>query len=177
MQIDTRAPVVARHQIEIFAPPDKVWDWLSRVEMWPSWRQDVSSAHWVNGGGANGIFKWRLRSLFGFTAQVQTWDAEREFSFRCSSYGSRLLQVIRVRGDLKNTSVTSDMSIAGGLVRFPPARYVIREQMCRSVEIWFGALKTKLEAGKGDSMRPPRGVHDPFSNNVKLPSERDRLGS
>jgi hypothetical protein len=69
------------------------------------------------------------------------------------------------------------MSIAGGLVRFPPARYVIREQLCRSMEIWFGALKTKLEAGKGDSMRPPRGVHDPFSNNVKLPSERDRLGS
>jgi len=175
MPIDQKAPVIARHKIDIFSPPDKVWDWISRVELWSTWRQDVSSAYWLSGDGANGSFKWRLKSLFGFTAKVDRWREQQEFNFHCNAYGSQLVQEILVRGDLKSTVVTSELSVSGGLVRLAPTRYIIREQINKSMEIWFGALKTKLEAGKGDSMSPPLGLEDPFSNNVSLPSHRDRL--
>jgi hypothetical protein len=84
------APFTARYEIDIFAPSDKVWDWLSRVDLWSNWRQDVTSAYWIDGEGANGTMKWRLKKLLGFTAQIASWRNEREMSWDAVSWGTRL---------------------------------------------------------------------------------------
>lgn len=172
MLIDQRAPVVAHHEIEIFAPPDKVWDWLSRVDMWSSWRQDVSSSHWVEGHGRNGTFKWRVRNIMGFTARVEVWDEQRAMGWRAEVYGSEMVQVLRISGDFKRSVVTSDLSATGGLCRMRLTRAFVRSQLNRTNEIWLGSLKTKLEAGKDDGMKPPSTMRNLYENNVKLPSER-----
>ena len=176
MQIDQRAPVIAHHEIEIFAPPDKVWDWLSRVEMWASWRQDISSAEWIDGHGHNATFKWRIRKFMSFTAQVEVWDVHRELGWRATGYGGQMVQLLRMTGDFKRTFVTSDMSFAGGLSKLRPTRSFVRGQLNRTNEIWLGSLKTKLEAGKDDFLKPPPSTKNPFENNVKLPSHRNGFG-
>ncbi len=161
----------AEYAIEIFAPPDKVWDWLSRVEMWTSWRQDVSSAYWVRGEGRNGVLKWRLRKTLGFTAQVAAWEHERSMRWDAVSYGTHFIHDLKIDGDYKSTRVSLQVSGKGGLLRFFPTRAIFVHQLNRSNEIWLGALKTKLEAGKDDSTSPPPDRKNPFENNIRFPSE------
>ena len=152
-----------------------MWDWISRVDLWASWRQDVSSADWVEGEGRNATFKWRLGKLTGFKARVELWQERREMGWRAAVYGGEMLQVVRMRGDFKRTIVTSDLSCAGGLTRLRPTRAYVRSKLNRTNEIWLGSLKTKLEAGKDDYTKPPPSLHNPFENNVRLPSQRDQL--
>lgn len=163
------------YRIDIFAPPDKVWDFLSRVDLWTSWRQDVTCSYWVNGQGRDGTLKWRIRKLLGFTARVTDWRHEREMRWDAVSYGTRVQHVLRIDGDYRSTSVELQVSGNGGLLRFFPTRTLFTHQLNRSNEIWLGALKTKLEAGKDDSMSPPPGLEDPYSNNVKLPSDLSKF--
>lgn len=167
------------YEIEIFAPPDKVWDWLSRVDMWTSWRQDVTCAYWINGQGQNGTLKWRLRKMLGFTANVAVWRREREMSWHATSYGTRVDYSLMIDGDYRSTVVRMDVYGDGGLLKFLPTRVLFLHNLNRSNEIWLGALKTKLEAGKDDSTSPPPGLDNPYENSVKLPSELgpfDRFG-
>ncbi len=166
----------AEYKIKIFAPPDQVWDWLSRVDLWTSWRQDVSCAYWVNGEGQNGRLKWRLRKMIGFTAEVAIWRREREMRWDAVSYGAHVVHDLKLDGDYRSTQVSLDVSGKGGLLRFFPTRAVFLHQLNRSNEIWLGALKTKLEAGKDDSTSPPPSLDDPFKNNVQMPTGLERFG-
>lgn len=164
------------YEIKIFAPPDKVWDWLSRVDLWTSWRQDVSCAYWVKGNGKNGTLKWRLRRMIGFTADVAAWERERKMRWEANSYGTRVIYDLKIDGNIRGTVVKLDVTGHGGLLRFFATRSIFSHQVNRSNEIWLGSLKTKLEAGKDDSTSPPPGFKNPFKNNVKLPSELDKFG-
>ncbi len=147
----------AEYNIKIFAPPELVWDWLSRVDLWTSWRQDVSCAYWVRGEGQNGTLKWRLRKFLGFTADVVVWRHEREMRWDAVSYGTRVSYALTIDGDLKGTQVRLEVTGQGGLLRNFATRALFAHQLNRSNEIWLGALKTKLEAGKDDSIYPPSG--------------------
>src|SRR5262245_57471215 len=42
--IDTSAPVLARHGIDIDAPLDVVWDLHTDVNRWPEWQTDITAA-------------------------------------------------------------------------------------------------------------------------------------
>jgi hypothetical protein len=58
-KVDERAPVVAASEIEIAAPPEAVWEVLTKFENWPTWNRDVKSMS-VEGPVAEGtIFRWR----------------------------------------------------------------------------------------------------------------------
>ena len=163
----------AQYHIDIFAPPDRVWDWLSRVELWADWRQDVSNSFWLDDKGRDRMMKWRLRKLLGFTARVVKWRSEREMAWEAVSYGAHITHSVRIEGDFKRTSVDLEVAGHGGVLNMYLLRSAFRQQLNRSNEIWLGALKAKLEAGKDDGVAPPPANRDnPFINNVKLPSER-----
>ncbi len=166
-----QAAFAAVYEIEIFAPPDKVWDWLSRVDMWKSWRHDVTSSYWLEDSENKAIFKWRLKRLIGFKARVIEWRAERGMRWEAVSYGARLNHDLRIHGDYRKTHVSLRVSGSGGPLRLAPSRALLASQLNRSNEVFLGALKTKLEAGKDDSTEPPAGLENPFANNVKMPGE------
>ena len=154
MSNNPNAEFTANYKVDIFAPPDKVWDWLSRVDMWATWRQDVTCAYWVNGEGRDGTLKWRLRKVHGFTARVAAWNHEREMRWEAVSYGTRVSHVLRIDGDIRRTFVTLDVTGHGGLLSFFLTRSLFKHHVNRSNEIWLGALKTKLEFGKHESDLP-----------------------
>lgn len=170
------APISERYEIDIFAPPEKVWEWLSRVELWTSWRQDVTSAKWEQGHGAGGTMKWRVRKLMAFTAYVEEWREARAIRLSSQALMTRVFQSVSIDGDIKRSTVTLEVTAQGGLTRFGLTKAILRSQLNRTSEILLGALKTKLEAGKDDTLKPPPNLDHPFANNVKLPSERTDIG-
>lgn len=155
MDINENAPVVLHHEIEIFAPPEKVWDRLSRIELWDEWRHDVSGSQHVSGTGEGAVFRWRHRKLFRTTATVQSWKSMRELGWTAEPPGGTFRQVVRLSGDFRKTTVTATASMEGRIVGNPILRSLFENQINRTNEIWFGALKTRLEYGKGESPEPP----------------------
>jgi hypothetical protein len=175
MQVNQGAPVMVRHEIEIFAPPEKIWEWLSRVDLWEDWRQDVSGSYWLNGRGGTASFKWRLRKLFGITARVEAWDEEREFGWTGQFWISTLKQVMRIDGDFRRTRIVMESSVEGALVRPAPLRAMVRSQLNRTNEIYLGSLKTKLEAEKPRDETGQRQRSTGSALRPELPSRNPRL--
>ena len=59
MAAEKKAPVTGRAEIQIDAPPQVVWEVLTRLETWPSWNSDVK---WLRFDGplAPGTeFRWK----------------------------------------------------------------------------------------------------------------------
>ena len=71
--IDRQAPVVARHEIDIAAPLERVWESHTHVEQWPTWNAEVSAAV-LDGAFVPGrSFTW---TSYGFTVTSTIYDVE-----------------------------------------------------------------------------------------------------
>lgn len=61
--IDTGAPVVARHDVDVAAPLDVVWALHAGVGAWPTWQPDITAAT-LDGAFAPGAsFTWHTAEL------------------------------------------------------------------------------------------------------------------
>jgi uncharacterized protein YndB with AHSA1/START domain len=59
MTAERKAPVTGRAEIEIAAPPEVVWEVLTRLENWPNWNSDVKWMR-LDGPLAPGTeFRWK----------------------------------------------------------------------------------------------------------------------
>lgn len=148
MEVNPGAPVIVRGEIEIFAPPEMIWDWLSRVDLWKDWHPEITNSRWLARPGINAQFKWRLRSVLGITARIESWEEQRELGFIGQSWSTTLRQVFRMNGDFRRTHIRAEASVEGPGYGFAPLRAVIGGQLARTNELWLGALKTKLESEK-----------------------------
>jgi hypothetical protein len=53
------APVKSRVEMEIAAPPEVVWDVLTRFKDWPEWNPDVKSMSFEGPVAPNSEFRWK----------------------------------------------------------------------------------------------------------------------
>jgi hypothetical protein len=53
------APVRGRGEIEIAAPPEVVWEVLTRFENWPNWNPDVKSMSFAGPLAPGSQFRWK----------------------------------------------------------------------------------------------------------------------
>src|SRR5262249_15153673 len=61
--IDTSAPVVARHDVDIDAPLSTIWRLHTDVNNWPQWQTDITSAHADKAFEPGNSFTW---TSYGF---------------------------------------------------------------------------------------------------------------
>lgn len=146
MEIDRDAPIVLRHEIEVFAPPEKVWERLSRIELWKEWHPDISDAHWVEGPASADSFKWRAK-FFAVTCHLESWSEPREIGWSGRSWFTRGCHVFRLSGDYRSTRVVSEASLSGAVAR--TLKPVIAGVLDRFGQTWLAALKTRIEAESG----------------------------
>lgn len=135
--------IVIRREIEIFAPPDVVWEWISRVDLWADWHPEISSSWWVTQPGLGARFKWR-RNLLGVDAAVVSWYESGEFAWEGRSWLTEIRQTFRIRGDYRSTLLSTEFMASGSIVRI--LRLLLVGRIATWNEIWLGVLKTRLES-------------------------------
>ena len=69
--VDASAPVVARHEVEIKAPLETVWQLHIDVNSWPSWQQAITEAHMDGPFESGNSFSW---SSYGFPVTSHIYD-------------------------------------------------------------------------------------------------------
>jgi uncharacterized protein YndB with AHSA1/START domain len=58
MNINRRAPVVARQSVVVRTPADAVWRLLTDVDRWPTWNPDIRRAELRGALIQNAVFHW-----------------------------------------------------------------------------------------------------------------------
>jgi len=75
--VDLRAPVFARHQIDIAAPLDAVWRLHTNVDAWPTWQRDITAARADGAFAPGNSFAWETFGL-EITSRIYRVDAAGE---------------------------------------------------------------------------------------------------
>lgn len=143
MEINRYAPIVLKHEIEILAPPEKVWAWIAQVEYWSEWHPDIGTAYWTDDEPMNRRgFKFGVK-MFRFTAQLEVYDEPREIGWKARHMFSSHRQVFQLRGDYRRTELTSEASYEGRVAKIMSQR--LREPLDQFGKTWLAALKTHIE--------------------------------
>ena len=170
------APVVIRREIEIFCPPEVIWEWIRRVDLWSDWNSEISSSWMIDEEAIGARFKWR-RKLLGVGGRITASRPGREWSWAGSYRKIQVSQCFYLNGNFRSTRI-STVIVFDGL----PARVLsplLRWYGSRWCEIWLGTLKTRLESqyernrsGKGGS----GGSRVPPNVQAQADRERHRMG-
>ena len=155
LTLNDQAPVVIRREIEIFAPPEVIWEWIRRVDLWSDWNSEISSSWLIDDDAVGARFKWR-KKLLGVRGKITSSRPGREWSWTGSYRMIGVSQTFYLDGNFRSTKL-STIAVFEGL----PARLLaplLRWYGSRWCEIWLGTLKTRLESqhergrsGKGGS--------------------------
>ena len=148
MEVNYHAPLLVRRSLDVFAPPQMVWDWISRVELWQHWHPEIGGSKWLGPPGANGAFKLRLRKVVGIVGRVETWEEQKRIGWVADFWWTTWRQVFEIEGDFRSTTVLAEGSLQGKMYSVAAVRTLGLGQLARTNELWLGALKTQLESEK-----------------------------
>src|ERR687892_286248 len=73
--IDTTAPVVVRHSVDVSAPIEVVWRLHTDVNRWPEWQTDITAAHAEGAFVPGNAFTW---TSYGFTVTSTIYEVQEE---------------------------------------------------------------------------------------------------
>lgn len=143
MNINLTAPAVARREILIDAPVEKVWQIQTDIENWSAWQHDITSAK-LNGGLKMGsTFRWKAQGLT-ITSRLHTVQPPHRLGWTGVALGMSAIHNWRfeARGDA--TLAVTEESLSGWLTRlmlFFDPRFLEK-----SLEATLQRLKVKAEA-------------------------------
>jgi uncharacterized protein YndB with AHSA1/START domain len=58
-EVNANAPVLARSEVEIDAPPEIVWEIMAAIDRWPEWNPDVRHAELRGDLREGSTFRWK----------------------------------------------------------------------------------------------------------------------
>jgi uncharacterized protein YndB with AHSA1/START domain len=140
--IDEHAPVTAHVQIQIAAPPEKVWQLLADAPSWPTWQKDIGSVS-SNGPLASGArFVWKIGNTT-IHSQVQLFDPPQVLAWTGTAQTAKAVHVWELHplpGD--QTLVIVKESLDGPFV----AKLFPSSHLADADTKWLAALKKTAEA-------------------------------
>jgi hypothetical protein len=84
------APVYTYNELDVAAPPERVWAWLVRATAWPSYYDNASNVRFVDGGGPDlalgARFTW---TTFNVTVDTTVTECEphARLAWRAKTFG------------------------------------------------------------------------------------------
>ncbi len=142
--IDTAAPVVAHHEIDIHASLDAVWERHIDVTGWTSWNPDMTSAR-LEGPLAPGVsFDWES---YGFPVRSNVYDLQPHHRVLWGGTAGGITGVHEwlLTATADGVHVETNESFAG--VPDEADRAGMQSLLDSSLVAWLSQLKTASESG------------------------------
>jgi hypothetical protein len=140
-RIDERAVVTASQSVHIDAPPERVWQVLSRADAWPEVVAGISRVELPAGVAPDAFFTWvngrsRIRSRFAVVEPL------RELTWTGISSGARAVHRNRLSPlNHSRTQLRSEESMAGPLLTL----FYNSDKLSAALEDWLLAVKAAAE--------------------------------
>ena len=142
MEIHENAPVVARSQVQIAADPESVWELLTDLEKWPTWKTDVRSMALHGALKPGSIFVWKA-GPGTIRSTLQEVDPPRVIGWTGSTFGVKAIDVFRFEPRDGGTLVSEAESWEGSIVRLFAGR--MRTTLQLSLDKGLAELKAEAE--------------------------------
>src|SRR5215469_10174979 len=135
-------PVKAHLQVEIDAPPAKVWAVLINVSSWPKWQPRIESVT-VTGPLANGKrFSWKTGGT-NIHSQVQLFEPEHRLGWTGTAMTTKAVHIWELRSESPGQTLLIMKESMDGpwMARIDPS-----EKLTQADRSWLAALKKAAEA-------------------------------
>ena len=142
MEINWRAPAVARDEVIVEAPIDRVWALRTDVNSWPGWRSDVSQAGLEGPLGVGSVFRWRSGG-FGVVSTVREVQPGRRPGWTGRALRTRATHTWAFEPREGGVLVRTEESFEGWQVR--PLKGTLQKTLEGSLSTWLGDLKRAAE--------------------------------
>jgi uncharacterized protein YndB with AHSA1/START domain len=145
--VDTsQAPVKGSQEIEIAAPPEIVWDVLTRFEDWPQWNPDVKSMSFDGPLAPGSEFRWKA-GPGTIVSTLEQVEPPRHVSWRGRTMSIKALHEWRFEPRDGGTLVKTEESFSGLLARL--FRGNLQKTLDKSLVEGLEHLKREAERREG----------------------------
>jgi len=141
--------VHARNEIEIPAPPERIWRWLCRAERWPEWYGNCGWIRFRNNEGPDlqrgTSFVWKT---FGVRvrSKVLVYEPALELGWDATAFGLRAYHGWRFESASPgHTRVITEETQVGRLTGV--GRWYLRRALLREHQDWLEGLSRMAQTG------------------------------
>jgi len=134
--------VYARNEIRIDAEPAKVWKWLCRAALWPTWYPNCAWLRFENGTGPdlalNSAFVWKT---FGVRVHstVRVFEPMRSLEWHAKAFGVRAYHGWQLEQSVEGVWVITEETQNGPLPKL--LRWYLRPRLVRGHQQWVEGLR------------------------------------
>jgi uncharacterized protein YndB with AHSA1/START domain len=156
--LPARTQVFVQNEIVIPAPPARVWAWLIRAELWPTWYPNSAHIHFLSHAGPDlrnrSRFRWRTFGIY-ITSKVLEFEPCERLAWEAQGIGIDAYHgwVLTEQTD-GSTHVISEESQIGWLASLGklllPSRKKLEHQR------WLEALSRQVQTGAPPDPEPHR---------------------
>jgi uncharacterized protein YndB with AHSA1/START domain len=134
------------NEIEISAPPEKVWAILMEAERWPAWYEGADNVSIVTSDQptleANSVFTWKTMGL-NFESTIKEYEAPYRLSWESKKKSIQGYHAWVIIPTEKGCRVITDESQNGWLTFFE--KTFQGKKLKRLHDVWLAELKKKAE--------------------------------
>lgn len=142
VEVNEKAPVLAKAQIEIVATPETVWNIMADIEAWPSWNPDVKKAC-LKGELEEGTqFQWKTK-VGKITSLLQKVEPPHLLAWTGRIMGINAIHVWKIESKDGKTVVVTEESWEGALSRVMSGR--MQTMLEESINSGLQYLKSESE--------------------------------
>jgi uncharacterized protein YndB with AHSA1/START domain len=141
------APVHVRNEIDVPAPPARVWPWLVRAPLWPSWYPNSANVAITGGAaelGQGSEFRWRTFSA-SLHSKVEEFVPPERLAWSARGSGVDVYHAWLLTATPTGCHVLTEESQYGALARLDHA--VRPTRMFEGHARWLQALREKAMSG------------------------------
>lgn len=140
-KINERSPVTAHLEIEINAPPAKVWSLLVDAPSWPKWEKQINAVNSDGPLAAGKKFLWKSGDT-EIASQVQLFEPERRLAWTGTAMSAKAIHVWELKEAPGNrTQLLMKESMDGPLI----SRLFPADKLSAAGMQWLVALKHAAE--------------------------------
>lgn len=131
----------AHVEIEIAAPPAKVWALLINVPSWPKWLTQVESVTAVGPLHNGARFSWKTGGM-AIHSQVELFEPERRLSWTGTAFTAKAIHVWELKSESGNRTLVSVKESMDGPMM---AKLFSSRNLAETDTEWLAALKKAAE--------------------------------
>lgn len=142
MEINSKAPVIAHHEIVINGSREKIWQILTDINHWNLWYPNISESKLEGLFEPNSIFRWKSGGAT-IISTLEEVEPQYRISWTGKAIGTQAIHVWILEPHEKGVLVKTEESFEGWLVNL--LRGMMQETLDTSLQSWLKHLKQKVE--------------------------------
>jgi uncharacterized protein YndB with AHSA1/START domain len=137
------APVQVSNEILIEAPPEIVWEWLVRADLWPDWYPNSSNVEFLSFGPKlrfGHVFRWKTFCVH-VISQVKECDFRERLAWNARGFGVRAYHAWLIQEEKGGCRVLTEERQFGFLCRLD--HWLRPNRMHDGHQLWLERLRAK----------------------------------